>query len=85
MTAPVRLQLSRAHGMTNTCRGMLDLPIKLGGYTWHDNGGSWAIRQGISRFLIADGGGFSRRIGREMYARLTSPTATRPICERVKP
>ena len=59
--------------LTPTSLGMRLPPIKRGGFIWIDRGGDWVIRQGVSKFLIAQGPGYSRKIGRDLFTRLTSP------------
>lgn len=39
---------------------------------WRDDAGGWAIRDGVSLFLIAEGSAYSIRIGRELYRKLTT-------------
>ena len=39
--------------------------------TWHDKPASgWAIRYGKSKFLIAEGSGWARQVGLDLFKRL---------------
>lgn len=40
-------------------------------YSWRNTDGGWAIYDGPSLFLIAEGSGYSFKIGRRLFKELT--------------
>jgi len=50
---------------------LLDRKIAFTRYTWRERPAlGWAISDGVSRFLIAEGSGYSRNVGRRLYRQL---------------
>jgi hypothetical protein len=62
----------------STCLGPRRVPVRKGQFTWHYSGEDWSIRQGVSQFWIASGSGYSARIGRALFNRLTAPQRKKP-------
>ena len=57
--------------MTYDQRPMTKQKIALNRYTWWELPAfGWAIRDGVSLFLVAEGPGYSRRVGRALYQQL---------------
>lgn len=55
-------------GSRETCRGMLHVPLY--GLRFVQSKGGWAIYAGISKFLVAEGSGWSIPVGRELFRTL---------------
>ena len=62
---------------TPTGRGDLIAPHYAGGYRFVVQNGGWRIDCGISRFLVAEGSGWSMPVGRRLFRDLQSKAMKR--------